>query len=62
MSHLNISRLSVDVEAHVLVSFTVSCVQFADDLLGLHTRVLGQNSKNDVDGEKYVSIEVSSVL
>ena len=48
MSHLNISRLSVDVEAHVLVSFAVSCVQFADDLLGLHTRVLGQHSKMKV--------------
>merc|ERR1719510_443323 len=46
---LNISRLSVNVEAHVLVSFTVSSVQFTDDLLGLHTRVLGQHSWNDLE-------------
>merc|ERR1719270_3207717 len=41
---LDIASLSVNVEADVLVSFTVSSVQLADDFLGLDTRILSQHS------------------
>ena len=47
-AHLDLSRLSIDVKAHVLVSLAVGGVQFTDDLLRLDAGVLSENPWNDL--------------
>ena len=48
--YLDITALSLNVKADVLLALGVGGVQFADHLLGLHTAVLSQHTGNNFQG------------